>query len=349
MIRHLDESALNSRQSIGWFDGYVRYLDQRILPHEITVIETDEWQNIYDAIKTLAVRGAPLIGISAAYGVAVAVHALPLDRNIRKVAIEVIDSLAQARPTAVNLTWALNKMRLVVDNTTKDDQSCSALLEEAVAIHDDDILRCERMAAEGQTVVPDGSNILTVCNTGFLATGGIGTAASIFYRAFDLGKKIHVYACETRPLLQGARLTVWEMSRANIPVTLMVDSAAAGLARDGNIDVCIIGADRVAANGDVANKIGSYQLALACKANDVPFYVAAPWSTIDTDCPDGDHIPIEERAAEEVTKIDKNTIHPDEISVYNPAFDRVPANLVSGIITEKGIHTPPYKFIRESK
>jgi len=349
LIRSLGEDALKPRQSIGWFDGFVRYLDQRILPHEITVVETDEWQNIYDAIKTLAVRGAPLIGISAAYGVAVAVHALPRNGDTRQTAIDVIESLSQARPTAVNLIWALKKMRSVVDSTSHDDQLRSALLEQAIDIHDDDIFRCERMADEGQAVVPDECNILTICNTGFLATGGIGTAASTFYRAFDLGKKIHVYACETRPLLQGARLTAWEMSRANIPITLMVDSAAAGFVRQGKIDVCIIGADRIAANGDVANKIGSYQLALACKAHDVPFYVAAPWSTIDTDCPDGDHIPIEERSSEEVTKIGKTIIPPDKISVYNPAFDRVPASLISGVITEKGIHTPPYKFIRETK
>jgi len=348
-MRHLDKDALPDRQSIGWFDGFVRYIDQRLLPHKTIVVETDEWQNIYDAIKTLAVRGAPLIGISAAYGVAVAVYSTPPDSDIRKAAIDVINSLSQARPTAVNLTWALKKMRSVVDNTLQDDQLRSGLLEQAIAIHEDDINRCSAMADNGQAVVNETSNILTVCNTGFLATGGIGTAASIFYRAFDLGKKIHVYACETRPLLQGARLTAWEMSRANIPVTLMVDSAAAGLVRQGKIDVCIIGADRVAANGDVANKIGSYQLALACRAHKVPFYVAAPWSTIDTDCPDGDHIPIEERSSEEVTKIGKTTIPPVKISVYNPAFDRIPAELITGIISEKGIHTPPYNFIRETK
>lgn len=349
MIRHLDENALPPRQSIGWFDGFVRYIDQRLLPQEIIVVETDEWQNVYEAIKTLAVRGAPLIGISAAYGVAVAVHSAQQEQDIRKVAIEVIDYLAQARPTAVNLAWALAKMRSVVVNTRQDVQLASALLKEALAIHEDDIGRCSAMADEGQAVVAENCNILTVCNTGFLATGGIGTAASIFYRAFDLGKKIHVYACETRPLLQGARLTAWEMSRANIPVTLMVDSAAAGLVSQRKINVCIIGADRVAANGDIANKIGSYQLALACHANEVPFYVAAPWSTIDTDCPDGEHIPIEERLPEEVTVIGKTRIPPDEITVYNPAFDRVPANLITGIITEKGIHTPPYNFIREKK
>jgi len=330
--------TLPPRQSIGWVNGKIHYIDQRFLPDELRIVETDDWKSIAEAIKTLAVRGAPLVGISAAYAVALA--SIASQDDIR----QVIDSLTATRPTAVNLIWALNRMTKIVDKECNGDKLGKVLLSEAISIHKDDQGRCKAIGENGQAVVPYKCNILTICNTGFLATGGEGTAAAIFYQAHDLGKNIHIYAPETRPLLQGARLTVWEITQADIPVTLMVDSAAAGLVAKGEIDLCIIGADRIAANGDTVNKIGSYQLALACRAHDIPFYVAAPMSTVDISCQNGEMIPIEERDPLEVTDIGDKRISAKGASVYNPAFDLVPVDLITGIITEKGVLKPPYQF-----
>ncbi len=346
-----DAHRLPPRRSIGWQDGNVLYIDQRLLPNEEHVVCTDDWRVMVEAIKTLAVRGAPLIGISAAYMVTLAAYHVPQGIDRREYVAKAMVEIASARPTAINLLWAVGKMREVFEEAGNDPMLADRLLEEALSIHNDDAYRCEQIGANGLEILPDDCNILTVCNTGFLATGGDGTAAAIFYKAKDTGKNIHVFAPETRPLLQGARLTVWEMTRASIPVTLFVDSAAAGLVRDGKVNVCIIGADRIAANGDMANKIGSLQLALICKHYHVPYYVAAPDSTIDRNCPDGKHIPIEQRGGSEILVNGKmsetayrGNIEAKILEIFNPAFDIVPSELISGIITDKGIFQFPFQF-----
>lgn len=342
---------LPPRRAIGWYDGKIRFIDQTLLPGRFAVIETDDRQVIEAGIKRLAIRGAPLIGVAAALAVAATAVKHAANDQIYPVLTEVIDSLAASRPTASNLFWALKRMKrilrnspLVVRGGVKSEKLAAALVEEALYIMRDDERRCDDIGKTAQKVIPADANILTVCNAGFLATAGDGTALSAVYRAHDMGKCIHLYAPETRPLLQGARLTTWEMQRAGIPVTLMVDSAVAGQAAQGRFDVCIIGADRIAANGDVANKIGSYQIALACHAHSIPFYVAAPWSTIDVNCATGDDIPIEQRSPDEVTQFHGAVAAPEGVEAINPAFDVVPARLISGIITEKQVNRPPYNF-----
>ena len=344
MTRIIEGTGLPPQNSIGWADGRVRFIDQRYLPKNLRIVETDNPRVIARAIESLSVRGAPLIGISAAYGVAVAASNAQGKPNMRKRVSKTIDMLAKTRPTAVNLFWALQRMRRVLEYTGEDNRLATALIEESRLIHEDDRRRCEAMAKHGLELVGDNCNILTICNTGFLATGGIGTALGIIYRAYDSGRNVHVYSCETRPLLQGARLTVWELTQANIPVTLLVDSAASSLIRSGAIDMCIIGSDRIATNGDVVNKIGSYQLALTCNAHEVPFYVAAPLSTVDYECTNGDGIEIEQRPAAEVANFAGRKVTVKGTQVWNPAFDLVPANLVDAIITESGIYRPPYRF-----
>ncbi|NQU05432.1 MAG: S-methyl-5-thioribose-1-phosphate isomerase [Calditrichaeota bacterium] len=337
-----EKTKLPPRRSIVWNDGLIKFIDQRLLPGEYKVVETDDWAVIAEAIRGLGLRGAPLIGVAAA--LAVAATAVKSLGSLDKI-LAAIEGLRATRPTAQNLFWALDRMSSVVEDTkAKLDQSLltQALTKEALEILEDDRNRCVRIGENAQSLIKDNARILTICNTGFLATAGDGTALSAVYRAHDEGKSIHVYACETRPLLQGARLTAWELKRAEIPFTLIVDSAAAGLAAKGEFDICIIGADRIAANGDTVNKVGSYQLALACKAHDVPFYVAAPTSTIDTECPDGEHIPIEERSAEEIFNIRGKMIAPEGVNVRNPAFDLVPIDLITGIITENGVEKPSF-------
>ena len=272
-----------------------------------------------------------------------------------------IQKLAEARPTANNLFWALDRMKLVIDeydklqNTNRPSENMpgdlsDALIREALDIFEEDRSACKRIGRNAQPLISSTARILTVCNAGFLATAGDGTALSAIYRAFEDGKQIHVYVPETRPLFQGARLTAWELKQAGIPFTLVVDSAASGLVRDGKVDVCIIGADRIVSNGDAANKIGSYQLALACKQHKIPFFVAAPWSTIDTDRHDGRSITIEQRSPAEVYEYGSlYEIIPPDIDISNPAFDLIPAEFISGIITEKTVHYPPYRFTNKQE
>ncbi len=342
---------LPSRRAIGWYDGKIRFIDQTLLPGKFTIIETDDWQVIEAGIKRLSLRGAPLIGVSAALAVAATAVKYAGNDQIYPMLMDVIDSLAASRPTAVNLFWALKRMKrilrnspLVVKGGVKGEKIAAALVDEAIHIMHDDERRCADIGNSAQIVIPKQANILTVCNAGFLATAGDGTALSAVYKAHDLGKRVHVFAPETRPLLQGARLTAWEMQRANIPVTLMVDSAVAGQAALGRFDLCIIGADRIAANGDVANKIGSHQIALACHAHSIPLYVAAPWSTIDLNSSSGKDIPIEQRSSDEVTQFHGVKSSPEGVKAINPAFDLVPSQLITGIITEKRVNRPPYNF-----
>ena len=338
----IQQPQLPPRRSIEWDDGRIRFIDQRCLPGKLKVVETDDWFTIDVAIRRLGLRGAPLIGVAAALAVAVAAVKYR-DGDVRREVLRAIDGLYAARPTAVNLFRALDKMREICAETPDEGDLTDALVTGALEILEDDRRRCAGIGKHGLVLLRENARVLTICNTGFLATAGNGTALGIIYRAHDAGRNVHVHVCETRPLLQGARLTAWELKNAGIPFTLIVDSAAAGLAAAGKIDICIIGADRIAANGDTANKIGSFQLALVCREHGIPFYVAAPESTIDRACPDGSRIPIEERPGEEITYFQGKQVAPDDTPVWNPAFDMVPAELITGIITENGIQLPPFK------
>jgi methylthioribose-1-phosphate isomerase len=329
-----------------WNDGKIRFLDQTKLPLEELYCETDDVTVIADAIKRLAIRGAPLIGIAAAYGVALASNSLNkgTSKDYRKYILSVVDLLASTRPTAVNLFWALERQRNIIYNHQSDsiNDLSKRLLEEALKIHKEDKEMCERISSLGAELLPEACNVLTHCNAGALATGGRGTALGIINKAWELGKLKHVYMDETRPLLQGARLTAWEMKKANIPATLIADNTAAVLMQMKKIDAIVIGADRIAMNGDVANKIGSYGLGVLAKQHNVPFYVAAPVSTIDFKIRSGVEIPIEERDEKELTESFGRRIAPEGIDVFSPAFDVTPNDLVTAIITDQGILLSPF-------
>lgn len=332
-------------QWIGDVDGHLNLIDQTKLPVELKVIGCHDVETVWEAIKQLRVRGAPAIGIAAAYGVCVGIQtaaahdvATLMDRLC-----EVCDYLATSRPTAVNLFWALDRMRKLAAERQESSSFAelkSILLDEARTIHDDDRRICRAIGRYGAELLESGAGVLTHCNAGGLATAEYGTALSVFFTAQDMGKDLHVYVDETRPLLQGARLTAWELSQRNIQATLICDSMAAQVMREGKVKAVITGADRIAANGDSANKIGTYALAVLADAHDIPFYIAAPQSTFDLSIGSGDEIPIEERAAEEITHGFGRQTAPDGVAVYNPAFDVTPAGLIHGIITEHGIIQP---------
>lgn len=335
-------------QPIIWEDGALKIIDQTMLPGELRWIELDELSAVWSAIKQLQVRGAPAIGICAAFGMLVALREQAVTSRVdaRKVVSHAASHLATARPTAVNLFWALERMERKADGVEADatlEDFFQALESEAIAILEEDVDQCRRIGQFGAHLVHEGAGVLTHCNAGGLATSGLGTALSVLYQAKADGRRFHVYADETRPLLQGARLTCWELQRAGIDTTLICDNTAAQVMKEGKIHLVIVGADRVAANGDTANKIGTYGLAVLAEAHGIPFYVAAPSSTLDIALEDGDGIPIEERAAEEVTRGFGQQTAPNGIDVYNPAFDVTPATLIAGIITEHGIVTPPYE------
>jgi methylthioribose-1-phosphate isomerase len=331
---------------IEWLGDSVRYIDQTRLPLEELHERTTDYRQIVDAICALKIRGAPLIGISAAYGVALAsLHYASADiHQLRQYLHNVIGELRAARPTAVNLRWALEKMEQVVSSASDIEQVRRDLIDAAIAIHKDDAERCERIGGFGVALIPQNACVLTHCNTGALATGGEGTALSVIKKAYRFGRIKHVFVDETRPLLQGARLTTWELAKENIPFTLITDNMAASLMKDKKIDVIITGADRIAANGDAANKIGTYSLAVLAQHHAIPFYIAAPMSTIDPAMQDGSQIPIEQRSPLEVTHVFGKQIAPDGTSVYNPAFDVTPAGLIAAIITDQGVFRSPYDF-----
>jgi methylthioribose-1-phosphate isomerase len=330
---------------IEWLPGgRVRLIDQTRLPREEAYVETSDCRDLARAIREMRVRGAPLIGITAAYALALAAReAAAGDRPALMSALrEAAEELRATRPTASNLAWALDRMLRVAEAAAGPASAIEALEAEARRIHEEDIDACRRIGAHGAALLPDGVSLLTHCNAGSLATGGYGTALGVVRAAWEQGKLQRVYATETRPLLQGARLTAWELQRDGIPFTLIVDSAAGQLLRRGLAAAVVVGADRIAANGDVANKIGTYALAALARENGVPFYVAAPTSTIDLGTPSGDAIPIEERAAEEVTTLAGVATAPDGIDAANPAFDVTPAQYVTAIVTENGVARPPY-------
>ena len=338
---------MNIVKSVRWEGGIV-IIDQRFLPEELVERKLTTLDDVCDAIRTLAVRGAPAIGIVGAMGLMMSMMA-PQDvgsgeeylAKLRKNA----ETIRATRPTAVNLPWALSRVVKAGEQARGDVGAIwQAISDEVLAIGAEDQTMCLAIGLHGLSLIKPGARILTHCNTGALATGGVGTALAPIYFAAERGLKPEVFADETRPLLQGSRLTAWELQQAGIPVTVLVDSAAATLMRDGKIDLVIVGADRIAANGEVANKIGTYALAIAAKHHGVPFYVAAPSSTVDPETATGTDIHIEQRAADEVRRTGGVATAPADVDVYNPAFDVTPASLISAIITDRGVHKPPYRF-----
>ncbi len=333
-----------------WKDGTLYLLDQRLLPAREKWIRYHDEHAVADAIKSMVVRGAPAIGCTAAYGVALAARRLAsegTDAAQFRAGLEAATEVLRAtRPTAVNLFWALAQMQdaAAIALTDGGVQAAAVSLEErAVAIHAEDIAMCKRIGVAGGALLPDEGTVLTHCNAGALATGGYGTALGVIRGAREQGKHIKVIADETRPYLQGSRLTAWELVRDGFDVTIIPDSAAGFLMQRGEVDCVVVGADRVAANGDVANKIGTYQVALGAAANDVPFYVAVPVSTIDLDTATGAEIPIEERAGSEMFAHTGADIAPADAHARYPAFDVTPANLITAIITDRGVAKAPYK------
>jgi methylthioribose-1-phosphate isomerase len=338
------ELGLKILEAVKWENNSIRLIDQRRLPEELIYIYCDTIPQLWDAIKLLKVRGAPAIGIAAGYGVllsAISHKDLPSDQ-FRQAVLKDIAYLKTSRPTAVNLFWVLHLFEELLKREFSDNQEMiHAIQRLAFAIHDDDRQRCEDMAVHGQKIVDDSTTFLTHCNTGALATGGIGTALGVIYKAHQLGKRVSVFADETRPLLQGSRLTAFELKHAGIPVTVIADNMAAYLMQQGEIDLIVVGADRIAGNGDTANKIGTYNLAVNAFYHDIPFYVVAPLTTFDPNIASGAEIPIEERNPDELRVLNHHNTAPEDVSVYNPAFDITPHELITGIITDKGIIFKP--------
>lgn len=330
-------------QTIYWDNGVVKIIDQTKLPHELVYIDCKTKEDIWHVIKTLKIRGAPAIGIAAGFGVYLGMKDFvgKTFNEFRKEFEQVSSYLLSVRPTAVNLSWALNRMRGVVKE--KDiDLVKELLLKEAQQILEEDKEICRRMASFGSQFVKSGNNVLTHCNAGGLATADYGTALGVLFYAKEEGKQFHVYVDETRPVLQGARLTSWELMQSKIPCTLICDNMAAGLMGQKKIDLVIVGGDRIARNGDTANKIGTYSLACLAQLHRIPFYVVAPRSSFDLNISDGSLIPIEERNPEEVACIGGVRIAPDGVKVYNPAFDVTPAGFITAFITEYGVIKPPF-------
>jgi methylthioribose-1-phosphate isomerase len=325
-------------ETIEWTDAGVVMIDQTRLPREQVFVTCRSYIEVAVAIRSMVIRGAPAIGVAAAMGVALGVQE---DADFERVC----DTLASTRPTAVNLFWAIERMRALRAslNGIGREELVRRMIEEAKNIRLDDIAICRAMGKHGAALVPDGKTVLTHCNAGALATAGYGTALGVIRAAAEAGKKIDVFADETRPFLQGARLTAWELQQDGIATTLITDNMAGHFLHSGRIGCVVVGADRIAANGDVANKIGTYSLAVLAKENNVPFYVAAPVSTFDLTLASGDLIPIEQRAAEEVTHVFGVAVAPENIAVENPAFDVTPARYVTAIISERGVARAPYE------
>jgi methylthioribose-1-phosphate isomerase len=331
--------------TIEWLDNRVRILNQTRLPREEVYLELDDEQSVASAITELRIRGAPAIGVAGAYGIALG--ALKIESKARDEFLSklraVTESIAATRPTARNLFQAVDRMRKVAEASEDVEQIKAALVAEAVRIHAEEARATRKLSQSGARLIKDEATILTHCNTGPLATTGYGTALGVMIQAKEQGKRIKVLATETRPLLQGARLTTWELQKAEIPVTLIIDSAAGYFMRRGEVDCVLVGADRIAANGDTANKIGTYALAVLAKENNIPFYVAAPTTTIDPSLASGDEIPIEERSGDEVTHIQGVRIAPEGTEAANPAFDVTPHGYITAIVTEKGIIRGDYE------
>lgn len=333
-------------ETVKWVNGKIRLIDQTLLPLKFKYSYCADIRTLWKAIRILRVRGAPAIGVAAGFGVALAAKnskAASFER-LEKDVLNAIAFLKTSRPTAVNLFWALDRMKaaLYLSRRSPVKNIRKALLREAQAICREDRKMCRAMASFGSKLIKKRDTVLTVCNAGALATSDYGTALGVFYKADSEGKRIKVYSCETRPLLQGARLSVWELMRSGIDVTLICDSMAATLMRQGKVDKVFVGADRIAANGDAANKIGTYSLAVLAKHHKIPFYVVAPSSSFDLSLKNGSYIPIEERSPDEVRQVFGKQIAPKSAKVYNPAFDVTDNALIAAIVTEKGIFRKPY-------
>jgi methylthioribose-1-phosphate isomerase len=335
--------------TIAWQDEAVVMVDQRKLPTREVYVTCTTPKDVARAITTMVIRGAPAIGVAAAMGLTLGVRRSTAagTKQLTTEFLRHCDLLAATRPTAVNLFWAIARMKAAFSREALAGASVQdlrdSMLREALAIHDEDIRSCEAIGRAGGVLIPDGAGVLTHCNAGALATAGYGTALGVIRGAVALGRRISVFADETRPVLQGARLTAWELGRDGIDTTIITDNMAASLMREGRIGFVVVGADRIAANGDVANKIGTYGVAVLARHHDVPFFVAAPISTIDLATPDGSAIPIEQRDAREVTHVGATCVAPKNVAVYNPAFDVTPHTLVTGIVTERGVCRPPFR------
>src|SRR6266849_5299749 len=333
--------------TLEWTEVGVRFLDQTKLPTEEIYVTCVTYQQVADAIRTMVVRGAPAIGVAAAMGVALGIRdAAARDHaELRHHFNEICKVIGATRPTAVNLFWAIERMRRTFDATQglTIGETRQALIDESKRMHVEDIVANKTMGRHGAALMPASGSVLTHCNAGALATCGYGTALGVIRAAIEQGKKIHVYADETRPFLQGSRLTAWELMKDNIPTTVISDNMAGAMMKQGKIGAIVVGADRIAANGDVANKIGTYTVAVLAKEHSLPFYVAAPISTVDLETSDGSKIPIEQRNPAEVTHIAGKAITPAGVQIENPAFDVTPAKYVTAIVTERGIARAPYE------
>ena len=334
--------------TIAWQDDVIVMIDQRKLPGAEVYVRCKSANEVAKAIKTMVIRGAPAIGVAAAMGIA-----LGMERSkatgTRQFAAEfqkTCDLMASTRPTAVNLFWAIERMKRCLSEGALAGESVeqlqARLRREATAIHDEDVASCRAIGAHGATLVPSTARILTHCNAGALATAGYGTALGVIRGAIEAGKNVRVLADETRPFLQGSRLTAWELTKDKIDTTVITDSMAGALMRDDEVDLVVVGADRIAANGDTANKIGTYTVAVLAKEHGIPFYVAAPWSTVDLSTADGSMIPIEERPMKEVTHLGSNRLAPEAANVRNPAFDVTPHRFITAIVTDRGVFHPPF-------
>src|ERR1700677_5408239 len=333
-------------QTLEWTEHGVVFIDQTKLPTEEVFVTCTTHQQVADVIRNMVVRGAPAIGVAAAMGIALGVKNSKAENvaDLKQDFDQICEAIRQTRPTAVNLFWAIRRMQEKFETLRSRPiaQIQEALIEESQRMHAEDIAANQAMGRHGATLMPSSGGVLTHCNAGALATAGYGTALGVIRAAVEAGKKIHVYADETRPFLQGSRLTAWELMKDGIPTTVISDNMAGVMMQQGKIGAIVVGADRIAANGDVANKIGTYTVAVLAKENGIPFYVAAPLSTIDFACPDGSQIPIEQRNAREVTHIAGKQMVPDGVEIENPAFDVTPAKYVAAIITERGIARAPY-------
>jgi len=332
--------------TLEWTDGGVVFIDQTRLPTEEVYVNCTTHQQVADVIRNMVVRGAPAIGVAAGMGIALGVKNSPAGNvaDLKRDFDQICETIRQTRPTAVNLFWAIRRMQEKFDRIQVQQvpQIKQSLVEEAQRMHAEDIAANQAMGRHGATLMPASGGVLTHCNAGALATAGYGTALGVIRAAVEQGKKIHVYADETRPFLQGSRLTAWELMKDGIPTTVISDNMAGAMMKQGKIGAIVVGADRIAANGDVANKIGTYTVAVLAKEHGIPFYVAAPISTVDLETPDGSQIPIEQRNAKEVTHIAGKQMVPEGVAIENPAFDVTPAKYVAAIITERGIARAPY-------
>jgi methylthioribose-1-phosphate isomerase len=333
--------------TLEWTDQGVRFIDQTKLPTEEVYVVCTTYQQVADVIRNMVVRGAPAIGVAAGMGIALGINNSKAETvgALKKELDQICKVIGETRPTAVNLFWAIRRMQDKFESlrVRPITQIKHALVEEAQRMHTEDIAANQAMGRHGATLMPSSGGVLTHCNAGALATAGYGTALGVIRAAVEQGKKIHVYADETRPFLQGSRLTAWELMKDGIPTTVISDNMAGAIMKQGKIGAIVVGADRIAANGDVANKIGTYTVAVLAKEHGIPFYVAAPISTVDLETPDGSGIPIEQRNSKEVTHIAGKQMVPDGVQIENPAFDVTPAKYVAAIITERGVAKAPYE------